>query len=83
MKRGISIHDQEQARREAQAAKREQELTKPNKPVKCICGCGKRKVWQNMMYWLYPDESPELPGCYAVDQEHFDKAFDICRWNRG
>ncbi len=37
-----------------------------------------------MMYWLYPDESPALHGCYAVDQEHqehFDDAFDIC--NRG
>ena len=50
-----------------------------DRTVKCICGCGKHRVWQNMMYWVYPDESPELPGCYAVDQEHFDKAFDICR----
>ncbi len=63
----------------AQETEREQEQAKPDKPVKCICGCGKLRVWQNMMYWLYPDESPELPGCYAVDQEHFDDAFDICR----
>ena len=79
MKKHTSIQDRERARKLAQAAKRQQEQAKPNKPVNCICGCGRRLVWQNMMYWLYPDESPELPGCYAVDQEHFDDAFDILR----
>ena len=62
MKKGLSIHDRELARRRAQEAEREQELAKPIEDVACACGCGTYKE-EDMLYWVRDDKLFRYQKC--------------------
>ena len=79
MKRGLSIHDREQARRRAQAAERQQEQCKPVEDVACDCGCGKGKE-EDMLYYVRDDMYVKRQGC--ADRVHGLNRSELNRWGR-
>ncbi len=77
MKKHTSIQDRVQARRKAQAAKRDVEYIKPPGNVACACGCG---TWpeRDMVYYVDIDDGKK-PGSYYRKQSCADKVNSISR----